>query len=240
MENTKVKGIVLFSRDYQENDKLLNILTLELGKITVRAKGVRTQKSKLKMYTQSFCFAEFEIVKKQDFYVLTGVNPIDNFFNIVSDINKFESGFKIMEILDKTCKVGQTYVELFVQALKVLKTLNYSSINADMLVIKFLLSLFDIEGFGLNFDRCPRCKTKFIGKIYFDLDEGIITCENCKGENSLLITPAVFNATRLIKNAEYELLSNIKLKPEIIVSALNLLVLNFEKRFMCKLKSAKL
>ena len=49
MESTKAKGIVLFSRDYQESDKLLTILTLEYGKITVKAKSVRTAKSKLKI-----------------------------------------------------------------------------------------------------------------------------------------------------------------------------------------------
>ena len=64
MESTKAKGLVLFSRDYAESDKLLTILTLEYGKITVKAKSVRTAKSKLKMYTQSFCFADFEFTKK--------------------------------------------------------------------------------------------------------------------------------------------------------------------------------
>lgn len=240
MQNTKVKGLVLFSRDYQESDKLLNILTLEQGKITVKAKSVRTAKSKLKMYAQSFCFAEFELTKKQDMYLLTGVNPIDSFFNIVSDIDKFESGFKILECIDKVCKTGQTYVEVFVEALKALKTLCYTDISPDLITIKFMTQLLSHEGFKLNLDRCSMCKSKFVGKIYLNIDEGELVCSNCHSPNCVEIAPAVYNGIRLIANSEYELLKNLKLKDNIVASISSVLVGNFENKFMCKLKSTRL
>jgi len=43
--DTKVKGIVLKSIDFKDNDKLLTILTLEKGKITVKARGVKKNTS---------------------------------------------------------------------------------------------------------------------------------------------------------------------------------------------------
>ena len=38
-ERTVVKGIVLRANDSKESDKILTVLTLEMGKITVIAKG---------------------------------------------------------------------------------------------------------------------------------------------------------------------------------------------------------
>ena len=240
MESTKAKGLVLFSRDYQESDKLLTILTLEHGKITVKAKSVRTAKSKLKMYAQSFCFADFELTKKSDMYILTGVNAIDSFFGIVSNIDKFESGFKILECVDKVCRAGERYVELFVETLKALKTLCYTEINPDLVVIKYLTDLLSYEGFRLNLDRCSACKSKFVGKIYLNMEQGELVCSNCKTTDCIEIAPAVYNSIRIVSNSDYELLGNIKLKQPIIQQALNLLVKNFENKFSCRLKSTKL
>ncbi len=240
MENTKVKGVVLFGRDYQESDKLLTILTLEQGKITVKAKSVRSAKSKLKAYAQSFCFAEFELTKKHDMYLLTGVNSIDSFFGITTNIDKFEVGFAILEIVDKVCRDGQTYVELFVETLKTLKTLCYTDISADLVLIKYLTAILSYEGFKLNFDHCTACKSRFAGKIYLNLDQGEFVCNNCKSLDSIEVSPGVYNSIRLVANCDYDNLINLKLKPIILNQAQKLLIANFENKFMCRLKSTKI
>ncbi len=240
MESTKAKGIVLFSRDYQESDKLLTILTLEYGKITVKAKSVRTAKSKLKMYTQSFCFADFEFTKKADMYLLTGANGIDSFFGIVSSIDKFESGFKILECVDKVCRAGEKYVQLFVETLKALKTLCYTDIDPNLIVIKYMTDLLSYEGFKLNLDRCSQCKSKFMGKIYLNLNQGEFVCSTCRTPDCIEVAPAVYNSIRIVSNSDYELLGNIKLKLPIVDQAIKLLVKNFENKFSCKLKSTSL
>ena len=69
--DTIVKGIVLKTKEYKDNDKLLTILTLEKGKILVKARGVKKSKSKLKAFCQSFCFADFELVSSSAGFVLS-------------------------------------------------------------------------------------------------------------------------------------------------------------------------
>ena len=51
----RVKGIVLRARDYKESDKILTLLTFEKGKISVKARGAKKAKSKLKAFCQPFC-----------------------------------------------------------------------------------------------------------------------------------------------------------------------------------------
>ena len=70
---------------------MLTILTLEKGKILVNARGVKKPKSKLKAFCQSFCFADFELTKSSNGYILTGVNQIESFFDLTSNIDKFKS-----------------------------------------------------------------------------------------------------------------------------------------------------
>ena len=44
----KVEGLVLRETDYKDNDKLLTILTKDQGRLTARARGVKSKTSKLK------------------------------------------------------------------------------------------------------------------------------------------------------------------------------------------------
>ena len=116
-----VKGVVLKTTEYKDNDKLLTILTLEKGKILVKARGVKKSTSKLKAFCQSFCFADFELVSSGAGYVLTGVNEIENFYNLTTNIDKFSYAFCVLEIIDKVCAENQEYVSIFIDCLKTLQ-----------------------------------------------------------------------------------------------------------------------
>jgi len=234
--STKVKGIVIKARDYKENDKLLNIFTLEYGKITVQARGVKTAKSKLKPFCQSFCFGDFELTKTGAMYLLTGVNQVDSFFDITANIGKFGCGCGILEIVDKVCQPCATYPRLFIVCLKALKALAYGNSDRQVLA-KFLLDVLALEGFKLNLERCGVCKSPFMSKIYLNLDDGEIVCTACKKQNNIAVSPAVHSAIEILSGNDYEKLPTIKLNDTILNEAQKLAVTNFNDKFMCKLKA---
>ena len=60
----KISGIVLGGISFGENDKILNIFTLEKGVISAKIKGVKKAGAKLKFASEPFCFAEFIFMKK--------------------------------------------------------------------------------------------------------------------------------------------------------------------------------
>ena len=61
MATINVKGIVLAENNMGDYDKMLTILTPNLGKISCSAKGARRPKSALLAGTQLFCFCEYLI-----------------------------------------------------------------------------------------------------------------------------------------------------------------------------------
>ena len=233
----KVKGLVLSSRDYGEKDKLITLLTFEYGKITCKARGVKAPKSKLKMQVQPFCFADYELVKTGNNYTLTGGNIIDNFFELVSNIDKFEYGSSVLEVLDKISKESEDMSGPLVLGLKTLKNLCYSDLAEDLLYLHFMLNILRLEGFEINTNACSLCKSKFMGDTYFDFGSGEVVCSACKSLDCMIIPPAVFACIRLVNNTAEEGLNVLKLKEEYIKAAIMLLKKNFENKFMCRLKS---
>ena len=62
----KTKGIVLKVQDYNENDKLLSVLTEDRGVIYAYASGARRMKSALATVSSMLCYGEFVFFKNRE------------------------------------------------------------------------------------------------------------------------------------------------------------------------------
>ena len=63
--HTKTKALVLRSVDYKESDKILTLLTQELGKITVSARGCRKKGSPIAASCQLLAWSELVLYDYQ-------------------------------------------------------------------------------------------------------------------------------------------------------------------------------
>ena len=238
--DTSVKGIILKTKDYKESDKLLTLLTLEKGKILVNARGVKKPKSKLKAFCQSFCFADFELTKSSNGYILTGVNQIESFFDLTCNIDKFNYAFAVLEVADKICLENQIYVDIFIDTLKCLKQMNYTEINPQLLLAKFILNILKFEGVNLNLNKCNNCKTPFVSDVYLDMKSGEVLCTACKNLDCTKLESFVFSALKILSREDYENLSTIKFSKKITDATIKLLLQNLRYKFDLYLKSIEL
>ena len=227
----KVKGIVISSRDYKDNDKLLTLYTLEKGIVFAKLVGVKKPNAKLKAAKELFCFAEFEMAKKGDFLTITSANIIETFHNLTSDIDKFYAGCLILEVLKTVGKENQKNELLFLETLKNLQVLAYQKIDPNLIKMRFLIKIFEAMGYRLSLNKCATCGENFINKRYFSPSEGSINCTFCKTSDAIEISNLTHSTMRLACETPFEKLGSLKLSSDGVESALNLLVKNFEARF---------
>lgn len=232
----RLKGLVLKTVEYKESDLILNILTLEKGKVAIRAKGVRKNSSKLKPYCQSFCFAEFEVVQNKGFEILTGANLIDSFYNLV-EIEKFPYAISVLEVLDRVCQENEKYDGLFLDTVKCLNVLAYENVLPKLALSKFFYDTLSLEGFELNFKNCSNCDEKLQKNVFFEAKSGEFLCEKCKTDSCVKVSPATLSGLKMIKENNYDKLSTIKLNDKIVSNILSLLVLNLTNRYEIRFKS---
>ena len=234
MAELTVKGIVLGGVNYKEKDKILSVFTLEKGLISCKLVGVMSAKAKLKSVKEPFCFAELDLVAKQAdnaFYTISSANIIDNFYNIITDIDKYFLGCTILETLKKIAMTENPNEILFLESIKALKFLAYSEVDPKVVLSKFLITIFEASGYALSLDRCAICGDNFINKRYLNAESGEIVCFSCKSAKSEEILPITHASMRLIKQTDYDKLKNLKLKKEGVETSFNLLVKNLENRF---------
>lgn len=229
----KVKAIVISSADFKEKDKLVTLFTLENGIMQAYLKSVKSDKAKMKFAKEPFCFGEFLISLPSK--IITNVNVEDSFFEVTKNIDKFYIACAILDIVKTVLPVGEKNPALFIETLKAIGTIAYSNVNDKYVLIKYLLSIFNAMGYSLSFNKCSVCGQRFSGKRYMNLDFGEIVCVGCKTANCMEISPRCHATFNILTNTDYDKFNTLKLSKNSEDEALNVLNINFERRFNKKL-----
>ena len=114
----KVDALVLRTAPYGESDKMITLFSLQQGKISAAAKGVRKAGAKLRFAAQPFCFAEYVLAKRGERCTVTGASNIDGFYSLRENIEKFYAAAALVGICDAVLFDGIVNEELFLRAVK--------------------------------------------------------------------------------------------------------------------------
>ena len=222
--SVKVKAIVIGGTNVKEKDRIVQLFTLENGKMSVSMKGVRGDKAKLKSAKELFCFGDFIIEEGKSVNVVTSVDVLDNFYAITGDISKYYEACAIVDIVSKIAV--EPNPALFVETLKALKTLCYDNVKKYYVIDKFLISIFRGMGYDFITDKCSNCGGKLDAR-YFNLDIGEIVCPACKTNLCIPISNPCYSAVKIFNNTEYEKLTSINLGGSGEIQAFDLLSQNY-------------
>ena len=198
----KVNGVVLRAADYNENDKILTLLTAELGKITAGIKGVKKAGAKLKFAAQPFCFAEFILTRRGDKYTVINASEQESFYDLRTDICRFYAASAATEAANALTYEGDESSSVFYELVKTLSSMCAG--GESQALIKFLTFALRQSGYGIALDNCIQCGNSLVGedKLRFDMDAGAFTCFDCG--NGLGASRVTYNVLRKIDGKSFE------------------------------------
>lgn len=225
----KIKGIVTRAVQYKENDKILTVLTAEMGLISVYCHGARSNKSKYLTSTRLFCYSEFVLTRKKDFYYIKEADYIEAFFDIVNSVDKLFLGQYFLEVINEICVEGERQdgsLRLVLNSLYALAS--------DLCDVKKIKSTFELRacvemGVSPNLSSCRGCGRTDSEVYYFDVVNGDFFCRDCllsqERERSIsleneavgayiAVSPSVASAVRFVVNARPERLFSFTLSDD--------------------------
>lgn len=150
MKPIRTKAIVLRRTNYGEADRIIQLLTPDHGKVSVMAKGVRREKSKLAGGIELFAVSDVTLVSgKSDLWTLTGAKMDTFFAHIMADYERMQFGYEAIKQVSRVSE--QVSDPAFYELLETcLESLNEPSILLDITVTWFWLQLAILQGQGLN------------------------------------------------------------------------------------------
>ncbi len=223
----KVKGVVIKSIEYGENDKLLTILTHENGKMVVCVKGAQSLKCKHMPSCELFSYSEFELYEKMGKYWVRESYLCESFFQVRRSLETMYLGQYICEVTNEFAlfdESDESLLRLFLNSMYLL-----TSDKKDRRIIKsvFEMKSAAIEGFSPDFSGCAYC-SGVTSQMYFDAIEGNIICSKCKDKlnrekydyENMALSPilfldrSIFDALLYILNSPIERSFSFSLPPK--------------------------
>lgn len=170
--NLRTKAIVLRRINYGEADRILTILTPENGILSVIARGVRREKSRLSGGIELFAICDLSLAKGRqnsgEMWTLTGAKIEQNFYSIIEDFAKMEFGY---EAIKSVAKVAEDVdePEYFELLKNVFSALNDAKISRKITESWFYLNLAKIGGTELNL-RTDKNGMNLVESARYDFD----------------------------------------------------------------------
>ena len=213
MKIEKVEGIVLTETNYSESSKILNVLTKKYGLIGVISKGSRNLKSKLRGVSRKLVYGTFHIYyKEKGLSTLIGVDVINSFSKILSDLEKISYASFILELTNQVIKENddsEIYELLKASLIKMEEGYNPLVIT-NILELKYLNYL----GVSPEVDSCSICgSTKDI--ITISSLHGGYVCRDCYQNDDIIVSDKTIKMIRLFYYVDINKITKLDVSNEV-------------------------
>ena len=160
MKTVKTKGIIIAEKVMSDFDKMLTILTPNMGKIECVAKGSRRPKSLLMAGTQFLCFGDYMLYKGGENYSMNSCETIELFYNIRTDLDKLKYAVYITKIINDVTTENQNNYKIHKIYLNTLYVISNTNKDLEFVTSIFRLRLLSIIGYRPEIEECKTCKEK--------------------------------------------------------------------------------
>ena len=193
-------GLVLRETETKESDKILTVLTPELGRVSVIAKGARSRRSKYTAACQLLAYGEMTLRRKGEWYYLAEANTIQLFDGVRQDIEKLALAAYFAELTEAVCQDAMAAADILPLLLNALFALG--TLGKEPLLVKtaFVWRLMEAAGFAPLADGCAVCGREMPEAPMLDVMQGVLRCGGCRlgGGLSLPLTESAVQALRYI------------------------------------------
>ena len=219
----KTKGLILKARNIGENDKIVTILTGDLGVIEAAARRAKSVKSPLTAASQILCYSEFCLFKgKQSYYIIDSAETINAFYSLRCDVEKLALAGYFCELTDTLSPSAETSAEFLRLLLNTIHKLEEGKMENNLLKAIFELRALSAGGFMPDLVGCTECGEYEKKPLYFLPLEGILICGDCFRDSPYddagvirnTLVPPVTAALRHIVYSDLEKLFSFRLAEE--------------------------
>ena len=173
----KTEGLVLRETEYKDADKLLTVLTRDRGKVTLRARGVRSKSSRIKSGCQLLAYSEFTVFEGKNQQLVDEADAKMLFLPLREDIEKLSLASYFAQVAEVLSMEDDPNPELLSLCLNGLYVL--SELNKPQMLVKaaFELRAACLAGYTPMLDGCSVCGAPEPDR--FHISGGVLQCAGC-------------------------------------------------------------
>lgn len=180
MQHTTTNALVLRAVDYKETDKILTLLTPELGKISASARRCRKRNSPLAAPCQLLCWSEVVLYDNRGKWTIQEAVSQRQFQGVRTDLEKFALACYLAQVTEVLAVEGMPCPELLSLVLNSLHALDQMDRPLPLVKGAFEWKAMGLSGYEPMLDACAVCGAEEPEEPRFHLREGVLHCGACR------------------------------------------------------------
>ena len=198
------EGLVIRQYPLGEADRILTLLTRDLGKIRVVARGLRRPKSRLGGQMELLSQVSLTASVGRNLDVVIEAETVNRHQSLSQQLDRLSYAIYLCELLDGfTVEHSPNYpvYQLAVTTLSGLET----ATDWWLLVRHFEMRLLDESGFMPELTRCVDCGAVLEPQDHrFNLSAGGVSCPSCGVGDPTAVVPVQLNAMKVLRLLQRE------------------------------------
>ena len=210
---TNTDGLILKEQNIGEKDKLVTVLTRHNGLVRAFVRGAKSVKNRKNSSTGMFCYSKLSLYKTKDTYIIDEAEPIELFFPLRSDLEKLALAQYFSELVLTLVQEDEPAEEYLRLILNSLHFLAKDKMPNEQVKAITELRIMCIAGFMPNLIACDRCGEYETDTMYFDVEDGLLYCENCVPSDMIFqLDIGLIKALRHIAFSDFEKIYSFKME----------------------------
>lgn len=173
------RGLVLRQARYKEADKILTVLTEDVGKITLRARGALRKGSRIGAAAQPLVCSEMTLFGNRGRWTLNEAETFEQFLGLREDIASFALGTYFAELLEVVSDEDSPNPAVLHLGMNSLFALSRSLYSPEHIKAVFEMRLMCLSGYEPALDVCAVCGRRDAARPHFNLRGGVLHCMDC-------------------------------------------------------------
>jgi DNA repair protein RecO (recombination protein O) len=182
MSQYKTEAILLSTRDWQEADRIITLLSRDYGKIVAMAYGIRRAKNHFAGTLQQFMHVEVVLAPGKNMESIKQCDIKNSFKEVRDNLDYMAYGALMLEMVNELCPERQAEPLIFDLLLAGINQLWQH--NPRLVALAVSWQLLALSGFCPEYRKCISCGNLLTGNAFFDARLGGAICQNC-GDKSL-------------------------------------------------------
>lgn len=144
----KTEGIIIKRTNLGEFDRLLTVYSKDFGKVSVRAKAIRKNQSKLRGHLELFLRSHLLVAPGRNLDIITGAETIEGFSQLHRRLDRLATAYYLSELIDKTVIGPEPDTRIWQLILSSFQQLDRREAEPTIVIDDFEKQLLELLGYG--------------------------------------------------------------------------------------------
>ncbi len=172
-------GLILKQQNIGEQDKLVTILTRDLGVVRAFVRSGKNLRNSKNSPTSLLCYSKISLYKTKDSYVVDDASVKEMFFSLRFDMERVALAQYFCELAMFICPSEQRADSQLSLILNALFLLTEKKKNPLLIKACVELRLACLAGFMPDLIMCRECGEYETAQMHFIFDRGTLLCSDC-------------------------------------------------------------